>query len=217
MEELLEPDARSAEGIVFQPQPVGVRAKTISDHHATIAAISLGTSVPEKVRIQYDTARNLYLYAWFAFRFYPVAEHHVLTCLELGLRDRFGTEWLEAQPKKKRPTMSALLKYAHEQGHLQNQHFSAWNKSARAHAKNRISLEKLYEMEAKGLTSIIYNADDVTITDADRDWEYVLRQIKYLPKIRNDYAHGSGKLHNVVLGTFRVVSEILNQIYDTPV
>ena len=68
-------------------------------------------------------------------------------------------------------------------------------------------------MREKGLDSIQYEVSDIQITDADRDWEYVLRQIKYLPQRRNDYAHGSSSLHKSVLGTFCVVSEILNQIY----
>lgn len=35
------------------------------------------------------------------------------------------------------------------------------------------------------------------------------------PVSRNHYAHGSTALHKTVLGTFRIVSEIINAVYAT--
>jgi hypothetical protein len=200
VEELTLPDPRSADGVMFEPPPIGMRKKTLADHHAEIAPITLITEVPEKVRIQFDTARNLFVYAWFAYRFFPVAEHQALTCLELGLRERFGAECAKALklkwPRLKRPPMLAdLLKYAHETGHLRGERFSDWDTSATVRARERVMLEKIEEMEEQGLTSIEYDESAIAITEADRDLKYVLRQMEILPKTRNDYAHGSTALH----------------------
>lgn len=51
------------------------------------------------------------------------------------------------------------------------------------------------------------------MTDADRNLEYLNFLANYLPEIRNHYAHGTPMLHNQVLITLEVVSEIINQIY----
>ena len=39
--------------------------------------------MPREIVLQFETARNVYLYAWFVYRFYPVSEHQCLACLEL--------------------------------------------------------------------------------------------------------------------------------------
>ena len=50
-----------------------------------IAQLTLNASVPEDVRIHYETAKNVLLYAWFVYRFHMVAEQYVLSSLELAL------------------------------------------------------------------------------------------------------------------------------------
>lgn len=64
------------------------QAITLADHHEEISAYALHTGVPQEIVLQFETARNVYLYAWFIYRFYPVAEHQALACLELALRER---------------------------------------------------------------------------------------------------------------------------------
>jgi len=59
----------------------------LADHHEQISAYALHAGVPQEIVLQFDTARNVYLYAWFVYRFYPVAEHQSLACLELALRE----------------------------------------------------------------------------------------------------------------------------------
>jgi len=65
-----------------------VRSITQQDRHEFIAAYDLNPAVPEDIRVQFDTARNLYLYAWNVYRFHVVAEHQALSTLELALRTR---------------------------------------------------------------------------------------------------------------------------------
>ena len=66
----------------------GLRETTLEDHFADIARFHLSANVPREVTIQYETAKNIYLYAWYVYRFYPVAEQQALASLEMGLRQR---------------------------------------------------------------------------------------------------------------------------------
>jgi len=77
----------------------------------------------------------------------------------------------------------------------------------------RYEMEKTDEMYAKGLKQIDFDYSEVTVTDADRNWEYLSFLSDFLPELRNHYAHGTSMLHNQVLTTLEVVSEIINQIY----
>ena len=73
--------------------------------------------------------------------------------------------------------------------------------------------EKGDEMQEKGLDRIEMDYSEVEVTDIDKNLGYINDLIEMLPKLRNHYAHGTKMLHNRVLGTIQVVSEIINQIY----
>lgn len=46
-----------------------------------------------------------------------------------------------------------------------------------------------------------------------QDYDYLSVLLKHIPSTRNDYAHGSDMLHNQVLHSFEVVSELINQLF----
>lgn len=80
--------------------------------HAEIADLVLAPSVPERTRIAFDTARNLYLYAWHVYRFYPAAEMQALSALEAGLRQALPLR-LPPQyqpPHQPKPMLRGLLR-----------------------------------------------------------------------------------------------------------
>src|SRR6266508_6112482 len=64
------------------------RSTTPEDQYEAVAYFVLNASVPEAVAIHFETAKNLYFYAWFVFRFYPLAEQQALGSLEFALRER---------------------------------------------------------------------------------------------------------------------------------
>jgi hypothetical protein len=90
-----KPDIRSPMASFLDEQPL-----TVEYQYSAVADICLHKGVPEDIRVQFETTKNLYLYAWFVYRFYPVAEHHAYTCLELALHERFEPEMLAAGEKK---------------------------------------------------------------------------------------------------------------------
>lgn len=193
------------------------RAIELADHHEEICAYSLHAGVPQEIMLQFETARNVYLYSWFVYRFYPVAEHQSLACLELALRERLKEEITTGKIKGKRPTQRPLLKYAVEHGLVKNEGFAAWQNRGEINSRSRVEMEKIREASEKNLTQITWDESDIKITAEDLDWDYVKMLPDILPMLRNDYAHGSTELHNWALRSIRIVSEIINQLYQPPV
>jgi hypothetical protein len=190
-------------------------AIALDEHHRAVASLNLSPAVPEDVFVQFETAKNLYLYAWFVYRFFPVAEHHALTCLELGLQHRFP----DPLPKKYwnkpwKPTLLPLLSFAIDTGSIKNEGFRQWRDQVTVRAEHRYSLERGREMREQGLSMIELDYSQAIPNDQDRDWDYVSILREVLPEIRNCYAHGSALLHNQVRGTLELVREILNQLFE---
>ncbi|MHB1237830.1 MAG: hypothetical protein ACYCY7_09730 [Gallionella sp.] len=196
---------------VCEPDPRTQRV--IEDQYETIASFKLNESVPEGVVIHFETAKNLYLYAWFVYRFYSVAEHYVLATLEFALRERFP-DLVNEQAAKRGLGLKRLLKYAIENGYLKNELFSTRERWAWKRAEMRHSIEMSQKLMASGLDKIEYSDSDVMVTqeDLDSDWLGVFQET--IPEIRNIHAHGSGHLYPApVRHTFEMVSEIINQLY----
>ena len=207
-ETVYKPDTRSPKALFLGEQPL-----TVEYQYSAVADICLHIGVPEDIRVQFEMTKNLYLYAWFVYRFYPVAEHHTYACLELALRERFEPEMLAAGEKKREfgPGLKRLLSYAAKKGYLKNENFSVWRHQTEIRAQMRTEDEIWKEAQRNGLSEITFDEAQYEIKDVDRDHEYLEIIIKSLPWLRNHYAHGSKSLHSQVLDTIRLVSEIINQ------
>lgn len=105
------------------------------------------------------------------------------------------------------------MKHAVENGALKNENFEVWCRTTALRANNRVLYEQIEKMEKLGLNELEFDETNVTITDEDRDHDYVGTVLENMPKIRNHYAHGSSTLHNQVIGTLRIVQEIINQLW----
>lgn len=210
--------------IVYQPDPRSRKTDfltgeplTIAYEHEAIAEVTLHNGVPRNIWTQFETTRNLYLYAWFVYRFYPVAEHRAYACLELALRERYEAEVTatsRTKAKKILQGLKSLLEYAVQQGHVKNEGFSLWRHHTVLRAKQRTHDELWAKTLNEGRAEMIYDEDAFEITDVDRNHDYLLVILNTIPNLRNDYAHGSNTLHNKVLYSITLVSEIINQIYD---
>lgn len=95
----LLPDARSVSTVALRADG-STSMVSLAERHADVAQFDLLPTVPEDIRIHFDTAKNLYLYAWFVYRFYPVAEQQALITLEFALRERLALSY----PDKYGPT-----------------------------------------------------------------------------------------------------------------
>src|SRR5258708_1152361 len=112
-ERVSEPDPRTLDFVTWDSTGK-FRTFEVRDYYASASRLVLNKNVPERVAIQFETVKNLYLYSWFIYRFFPVAEHQALACLELALRMRY-------QPKRKRwRGLKELLKHAVNQDDVRN-------------------------------------------------------------------------------------------------
>lgn len=110
---------------------------SLAAHHADIARVQLSPAVPESIAIQFETARNLYLYAWHVYRFYMVAATQALTTLEFGLRERLPSQLPEPyqRARQKQPMLAGMLGYAIDQGLVRNEGFRRWHQAGEQHAR----------------------------------------------------------------------------------
>ena len=195
----LMPDARSDFTVAFRPDG-SVSKMTLVDRHQMIAEYVLVDSVPLAVRVHFETAKNLYLYAWFVYRFYPVAEKQVLASLEFALRERLTVWLLEKHGSEvKIPRgLSKLFAKAVTENLLTNEGLRANERLARQRASYRASMERIQEMQALGLNQMEY--EESVIEPLPEDYAHDSLKIfgETLPQIRNDYAHGSSMLHATI-------------------
>lgn len=216
-EYVCEPDPRSTMLVRVDLITGTLRPIELADHPEQISNYVLHAGVPREIVLQFETARNVYLYACFVYRFYPVAEHPSLACLELALRERLKEEIRIGKIKGKRSTLYPLLKYAVEHELVRNEGFSAWQNRGEIRRRARVEMEKMKEASEKGLTEITWEESDIKTAAEDLDWDCVKMLPDLLPMMRNEYAHGSTELHNWALRSFQIVSEIINQLYQAPV
>lgn len=214
-EALRDPDTAMA------PDPrtdmfAGQAAQSLAAHHADIATVQISPAVPEPIAIQFETARNLYLYAWHVYRFYMVAATQALTTLEFGLRERLPSRLPEPYqwPKQKQPMLAGMLRYAIDQGLIRNDGFRRWHHAADQRARERRSLEAIQTMIDQGLDRMEIDDDaPVEVAPQDQQWDLVSILSNSLPSLRNELAHGSPMLTRQVRGTLELVAEILSQLY----
>ena len=193
---------------------LGSRSISQQDRWAAINALSLTAAVPESVLIHYETARNLYLYAWNVYRFHVVAEQQVLATLEFALRLRAEQLTLIDQAERRKPGLSQLLQLAQGHGLISNKRLRARRKWAIGLAAARRDLEQVQFMETHGLTSLELSDAPAKPTEEDLAHDWIGIFVGSLPKIRNQYAHGSPMLHATVLRTFEIVAELVDQLFE---
>lgn len=218
-----EPDPRSNAVVILDQH--GFRPRTIADQQAAVAKYALSEAVPETVRVAFETCKNLYLYAWFVYRFYAVCRTYMYSCLELALKERFGRQLhasaLKEQAEKDvrngtrrrggrvpqtyeeyRPGLRRLLSFAADEGWIKNEGFEAWRIRNQARAAERARIEGFAPENGAQIHG-----------DEDPRADFVATLVKSMPEIRNEFAHGTSALDSSVLCSLRTVYEIISQVY----
>lgn len=192
----------------------GDPAANLERRHSVIASVQLSDAVPEQIRIHFETAKNVYLYAWCVYRFHMVAEHYVFSTLELALRERLNELGL-VPPGKGRPRgLADWIRLAAKHSLINSGRFGPGDAMARRRAEDRLSEQMRQKMIAEGLTEIEYSLTDAKVLSEDRlDW--IEHYAEHMPKIRNLHAHGTDALYPTVLHSFHVVADFINQCYDS--
>jgi hypothetical protein len=209
---------RSFDGVLV-PDPRADGQQSLAQQRELIAAFELTLLAPLDIRVHFETAKNLYLYAWFVFRFYPVAEQQALSTLEFGLRARLAmsnpdlygpdSNWI--------PGLSKMLEAARKDGLISNAGMRATERWAMQRARGRVSNEATRRLIESGAEFIEFDLDNAVPEPQDYSDDALSIFIETLPAIRNTYAHGSSMLHSTVLGTFEIVTDLVNQLFPVDV
>ena len=89
-DQILEADSIWRGLVLYSHETSTSRDRTLRDHYSGIESITLMQSVPESVREQFDTARNLLLHSWFVYSFIPIAQLHAFSSVEYAIRIKSG-------------------------------------------------------------------------------------------------------------------------------
>lgn len=208
---------RSPEKIALPDPRMGPGAHALNrliGHHQAMSALGLSTTVPEEVRIHFETAKNLFLYSWCVYRFYMVAEQYVLTTLEFALRSKFVAVGLLKPEDESIPGFKHMLRVAQREGLISDARFTPREDAALKLAHYRHSLEMIKKMEELGLNEMTYDPSDIRPTEEDLAIDWLGRIADGLPDVRNMHAHGTSNLYPTVLTTFVVVHNIIQQLFE---
>lgn len=214
----LIPDARISDPTLFDLTTGEYRGIKLEEQHQLIACFVLNNQVPDEIKIHFETAKNCYLYSWFVYRFYQVAEQQACATLEFALRERFP-EFVEKMTRKKKdgdlipPGFGSLLEHAKLKNVLRNDLFPSRFKWAKRKAKDRYSNELLDQAMALGIEEYEFDDSHIQPTEEDLATDWLSNYIKYLPKLRNLLAHGSEHLRDNVWHTFDIVCSMINMLY----
>jgi hypothetical protein len=224
-----EPDVRMRSFVVDDGS--GWRNLDQTDRHRAISRFALLSSVPEDIRVQFDVARNLYMYAWHVYRFHAVADQHALATLEMALRESLISRghlnehgMLEAplpppakvssaRLKDQRVMLKMLIRHAAAYDMISNDRLVNTGQWAERIAEQDRAIELIQLMEQQGLTEIEVPPEPPALTDDHLKYDWIGSFVELLPSLRNTYAHGGSQIHATVLRTFDVVSDLINQLY----
>jgi len=186
-----DPDIRNTYWVKLEANG-GRRPVAVKDRHQQADSLKLHDGVPEEIKIHFETAKNLYLYSWFVYRFGPVAEYHACISLEYALR-------LKLNGKKR--GLAQLLKHAVSEGWLKDDGFSVW--------WNRKRQTEYYKQMYKDISKTLGRE----LEFKEEKFEYVKVLTENLPKIRNNYAHGAPTLGPASYMHLQICAEAINQLF----
>lgn len=83
-------------------------------------------------------------------------------------------------------------------------------------ARKRVSDEAMKRLIETRAEFVEFDPDGVVPEPQDYSADALEIFIETLPSIRNTYAHGSAMLHSAVLGTFEIVTDLINQLFAPP-
>ncbi len=80
-------------------------------HYGFVSKIVLNEHVHNDVKLQFETAKNAFLYSFFVYRLAMMAVHQAIAATELALRRMIGDP-----EKERKETFKPLLQKAHDKG-----------------------------------------------------------------------------------------------------
>lgn len=188
VDQVFTPDSRWTQGY----------ALTLEGHHAKVARFELHAQVPEEVRQHFENARNTWLYSFYAYRLLSVALLMLLVSCEAALKAR-----AQQEGHGHIRSFQKLMNLA-----IQNQWLmdSGFPQSLAIRAKRWPQDREIaiYMGQPDPGPWKPPSGNDQTIANG---------AAQFLPRLRNEVAHGGAFLHPHASEHFRLVCELINQLF----
>lgn len=189
LSEVFTPDSRQTGWVRLTAADLSMRPFTLEDHHANLEQIILDPEVPEYVRQHMETAKNLILYSWYAYRFIPVAELHAYSAFEMALRLRLNADYDKASFRR-------LLTEAIDKGLLKTQDFAMF-----------ADPDPFPIVTGNGLIDANLPPDIHARPDFMQVW------LRAIVELRNLLAHGSPSIWPSGVMTLNVIATAINSLF----
>lgn len=183
---------------------------TLSDLHEQLTEIELNDRVPREVGEQFETAKNLALYAGFVYDFNPAAELYGYLALEAALNARAE----QAERKPKRSGLRALLKHALAESWIRQDNMKHLRAMAAGRVRQRKSVEAIEKIRATGVDSIeVDDPMDAEVDDEMATMNVIETICEAAVNLRNALAHGERILHPHSVAALRTTADLINQLW----
>jgi len=191
---------------------------SIESYHAALDAVRLHDGVPVPIQQLFETAKNISLYAFYAYRLNQPAELVGYSAFEMALRERAKAEHPELFKKKKTPMFKDFCDLAIQENWFQPEGFSHLQRQAYRHAKWTKDKALIEHMTAEGLTEAeVEEPTDEDVMQALKELtDFASPLLESFRQLRNNLAHGSSMLMPSSVRTLGVLAEAINQIFQIP-
>lgn len=204
LDDVTKPDVRQTWLVVSDPESGERVKKEIRHLHWSVSQYALGNQVPQGIHVQWDTARNIWLYGWFVYRFYTVAELQAYVVLELSLRQKLEHTRSKSPGLKKLISDAVKKKLVFDEGIEQYRQIKD---------QQTVSATELENIRSQLPKCNIPAAE--TIERDPQSQKYCTMLSNLFPKLRNMHAHGGTHLYPASVGlAFGICRDIINQLFD---
>ena len=199
-DEMFEPDPRSTS--FAKLDATGQHSKTIVDHHKQIATVRMANGVPEEIRAEFDTVRNLYLYSWYVYEFTVPATLYAHALIEKTVKEKCSRSGVKL-PKP--AGLAKLLKLSIRQGWLTNADFEF---------ALELTRQEIVSPTDPNSAPVLRSVSLYVPTGTD----FCEHLAESLPRIRNMGAHGETGLGlpTTALHSLEICACIANALFRNP-
>jgi len=122
------PDSRIASVMTWTQD--GLQPVTLPELYNAVAALEPPTSGPESLRSAFAVARNVWLYGWFHWPLFTVAEHEAYRCVEMALKQRCRADGVfqETGKDRDRANLGWMSQQAMRRGWLRDDGFAQYRR-----------------------------------------------------------------------------------------
>lgn len=202
--EVMLPDVRHRWLVRLQSDGM-VRNVGLEDLHKRMGQLILNSTVPEDVCTGFDTARNLFLYSWFVYRFRTVAEIQAYATLDFALGQR-----IEIEKAGQIQGLGRRFALAIQKGWFRAEMIRPFQRAA----ERRKDYDETYGRplrEYLASQGVTLNKNEKT--EAEHAFEYLAHLKKGLPMLRNSVAHGEPMLVGGTVITLEICCDLINQLF----